>query len=222
MNRRAPIISTVAAKSAALVAGSIIALAAASPGFAQTQPAAGGESAVASIESDIATAKELLESGDYDAATSRLRAATDSANRLKLQAIAAQISRSTASFTPENQRFALSASSTLTFENFLKDREFAEQIFKDEKGNVVTVRVVGDPDSLKDFEFIADDPAMASKAGVELAEMRGEPALKKRGSDGSLSVLMMSEADHALIEVEGASEEAVMALVADLEKADKK
>lgn len=169
------------------------------------------------IRASIEAATKYLDSGDYAAATTHLQAASDMANRLKLQKVAGYISSRTTSFAGDDQKFALSASSTLQFENFLKDREFAEQIYRDPNGRVVTVRVVGDPDSLKDFHFIADDPAMALKAGVELAEMRGEPALKRKGADGSLSVLMMSEKDHALIEIQGESADAVMALVEKLE-----
>ena len=61
---------------------------------------------------------------------------------------------------------------------------------------------------------------MLEKGKLELAEMRGEQAIKRRGEDGELSVLMMSEKDHALIEIEGASEETVMAFIDELESAD--
>lgn len=47
-------------------------------------------------------------------------------------------------------------------------------------GKVVTMHVFGEENDLKDFMFIKDDPAMLTKGGIELAEMAGETALKKR------------------------------------------
>ena len=73
---------------------------------------------------------------------------------------------------------------------------------------------------LNDFTFIAADSAMLEKGEIEVAEMRGETALKSRKDDGSLSVIMMSKADHALIEVEGDDEDAVMAFIGELEAAE--
>ena len=178
------------------------------------------QSLAESVSEDIKAANDAINGYDYRLASEHLSAAAANANRLELRRVASAVAKAAPAFKPENVNFALAASSTLTFENFLQSRETAEQIYRDDDGNIVTVRVFGGDDSLKDFMFIADDPAMRDKAGLELVEMRGEPAIKRRGDDGELSVLMMSEKDHALIEIDGDSEAAVMKLIEQLE-ADK-
>lgn len=191
--------------------------------FAQTAPSVteiATESIQNTVETDTAAAVAALEAGDYAKATSLLRAASANANRLSLKSITEEISSVTPSFKDENSRFALTGSSTLEFENFISASSAYERLFKDDRGRVVTVRVFGEDDDLKDFMFIASDTKMLEKGNIEVAEMRGEQALKNRKDDGSLSVIMMSEADHALIEVEGPDEEAVMAFIGELEAAD--
>ena len=80
------------------------------------------------------------------------------------------------------------------------------------------MRIFSDEASIDSFMAVADEPAMLEKENVELAMMNDAPALKRRGENGELSVLLMSKDDHALIEVESASEDAVMAVVESLEK----
>lgn len=170
-----------------------------------------------SVRDDAAAALAALDAGDYAGATTHLRAASLSASRLSVQKVAERITLETPSFNADASQFTLARSSTVQFENFLRNGDSYERIFRNRDGDVVTVRVFGEDDDLKDFMFIKDDPAMLTKGGIELAEMAGEPALKKRGQDGSLSVIMMSEDDHALIEVAGDDETAVMAFIDDLE-----
>ena len=108
----------------------------------------------------------------------------------------------------------------MQFDNIINDSKAFERIFKDENGRVVTVRVFGEDNDLDDFMFIASDTAKLSKGKIEVAEMNGAQALKNKQDDGSLSVLMMSEDDHALIEIEGDDETTVMAFIEELENSN--
>ncbi len=170
-----------------------------------------------SIETDVNAALTALNTDDFANATSLLRAATLNATRLSTRTIAEKISLSAPSFQVENSRFALANSSTLQFDNIIKESQAFERRFKDNKGRVVTIRVFGEDTDLDDFMFIANDTAMLDKGKIELAEMNGSQALKNKQKDGSLSVLMMSEKDHALIEIQGEDESSVMAFIAELE-----
>ena len=170
-----------------------------------------------SVRADAAAALTALESGDFRSASLYLKTAGDNANRLSLQSVAKKIQVATPTFEGDAAEFTLAGSSTIEFENLLSASNTFEQRFKDERGNVVTVRVFGEDNDLKDFMFIASDEAMLEKGKIEVAEMRGETALKRKNSDGGLSVLMMSEEDHALVEVQGDSEDAVMAFISELE-----
>ena len=201
-----------------LIAFSTLALSTA----AYAQPQSTSQIAFSSIETslkaDLKAAIAALEIQDYGTATRILRTAAANSNRLSLQDISNRLNSRTSSFTADDNRFALAGSSTLAFDNFIRDRKTLERRFRDDKGRVVTVRIFDEDDDLSNFQFIADDPKMIEKKGLELAEMAGEPALKKRGDNGELSVLMMSEDDHALIEVTGDTEDDVMAFIEDFEK----
>ena len=169
------------------------------------------------VETDIDAALVALEANDFAQVTSLLRAATLNATRLSTEIVAEKISLSAASFQVENSEFVLADSSTLNFDNIIKDSQAIERLFKDDNGRVVTVRVFGEDNDLDDFMFIASDTAMLDKGKIEVAEMNGAQALKNKQDDGSLSVLLMSEDDHALIEIQGDDEAAVMAFIEDLE-----
>lgn len=191
--------------------------------MAQTQPsvqAIAAESLEQQIRDDAAAALAALDAGDVQLATTHLRTAETAANRLSLQMLTQNLANVTPSFQSEDSRFALARSSTVLFEDYLNNASTYERRFRDADGNVVTVRVFGEDNALDDFMFIANDAAMIEKGSLELAEMRGETAIKRKGDDGSLSVLMMSEGDHALIEVEGDSDEAVMKFINELETAE--
>ncbi len=206
----------------ATMLAAVAALAISAPAVAQAAGEGGATVAAsldASVRDDVAKAIAALDAQDYSAAANNLRAVADLANRLNLQRIAAAVAAATPDFTAEQGRFALAASSTLTFESYLKDRNAVEQLLTDPDGNIVRVKVFAGDNDLDDFMIVAGDPAMLKGKGLELVEMRGEPAIKNRGADGSLSVLMMSEKDHALIEIDGASEDAVMAVIEQLEAA---
>lgn len=191
---------------------------------AQAQPSA-SEISIGSIESsvqaDVQSALAAIDANEYDQAALLLRTAGANANRLSLQTLTQKIAGATPSFEPENANFVLAQSSTVAFEGLFNRRDTVERRFRDDQGRVVTVRVFDEGRDFADFMFIKDDTAMLEKGGLEVAEMRGEPAIKKRAPDGALSVLMMSEKDHALIEVEGEDEDAVMAFIGDLEKSGK-
>ncbi|MHA7872755.1 MAG: hypothetical protein ACX939_10425, partial [Hyphococcus sp.] len=146
-----------------------------------------------------------------------LRAAGANASRLSLMSLSQNLAASAPSFRADDSQFALTNSSTLEFENLLRSTNAYERRFRNDEGEVVTVRVFGGERDLKDFMFIAGDRAMLDKNNIEVAEMRGEQALKSRKDDGSLSVIMMSEEDHALIEIEGGDADAVMAFIGELE-----
>ena len=191
---------------------------------AQAQPTA-LEVSFASIESrihsDVSAALGALEADDFDRAAQLLSTAGANANRLSLQSLTEKIAGAAPSFSPENANFVLAQSSTVAFADLFNRRDTVERRFRDDKGRIVTVRVFDEGRDFADFMFVKDDPAMLKKGGLEIAEMRGEPAIKKRGEDGALSVLMMSKKNHALIEVESDSEDAVMAFIGDLEKTGK-
>lgn len=169
------------------------------------------------IRADIAAASSALNDDDFASATQLLRTATAKASRLSLNEVSDRVAGLTPTFKPENANFALARSSTIAFDRFLNNGETAERIFKDDTGRIVTVRVFGEERDLSDFMFIKDDTAMIEKGGLEVAEMMGEPAIKKRGPNGELSVLIMSEKDQALIEIEGDDADAVMAFIGEIE-----
>lgn len=192
----------------------LIALAlAASPAAAQQTAA----DLVAALGTESEAGRKAVAAGDYDAAALHFDAAREAARRLSLQGVLTRVSKVSPAFTAEDSRFVLATSSTLQFEDLLKDRSVVETRFINPEGKVVVVRAFGAEDDMKDFKFIADDPAMLKMAALEKAAMPGGPALKRKTPDGGLSVLMMSEKDHALIEVSGASEADVMAVVEAME-----
>jgi hypothetical protein len=117
----------------------------------------------------------------------------------------------------EQSRFVLATSSTLSHEKLPKNRNAAETRFINPEGKLVTVRAFGGEDDMADFRFVADDPVMLNMASLETAQMPGGPALKCRTANGDLSILIMSPDDHAVIEVEGAFEACVMAVVDTME-----
>lgn len=185
-----------------------------------TAPAAAQETAISldkTLKTESEAARASVESGDYEEAALHFEAARDAAKRLSLQDLLARVSKASPAFTAEDSLFVIAASSTLQFEKLLKDREAVETRFINPEGMVVVVRAFGGEDDMATFQFIADDPVMLKKASLEKAAMPGGPALKRRTADGGLSVLIMSPKDHALIEVEGASEADVMAVVEAME-----
>lgn len=185
-----------------------------------TAPAAAQETAsglAAKLRNESDAARESTTAGDYAAAALHLEAARDAANRLALQNVVRNVAKASPAFTAEDSRFVLATSSTLQFEKFLKDRDAVETRFINPEGKVVVVRAFGAEEDMRDFQFIADDPAMLKKASLEKASMPGGPALKRRSADGGLSVLIMSQKDHALIEVVGETEADVMAVVDAME-----
>ena len=173
------------------------------------------------VESDVTAAVSALNSDDFDRAAQLLRAASANADRLLLQNLTQKIANATPSFSPEDANFVLATSSTVGVEGLFARRETVEREFRDEDGRLVTVRVFDENRDLADFDFIKEDTAMLAKDGLEVVSMRGEPAIKRRGDDGALSVLMMSSDDHALIEVEGGDEGSVMAFIEELEESAK-
>jgi hypothetical protein len=169
------------------------------------------------LKEEAAAANGAVAAGDYAAAALHFEAAQAAARHLSLQGVLARVSKASPAFTAEQSRFVLATSSTLQFEKLLKDRNAAETRFINPEGKVVIVRAFGGEDDMADFKFVADDPAMLKMASLEKAQMPGGPALKRRTANGGLSVLIMSPEDHALIEIEGASEADVMAVVDAME-----
>lgn len=204
-------------KTRSLAAFAFVVLAGAVPAVAQSSAQSGALSK--DVRKDAAAALAALDKNDFSSAVERFEAAADAARKLQLQRVVRDVSAATTSYRADGERLALAASSTLSFERFIRDRPVAEQILRDDKGDVVKLRVFGEGRDFEDFMFIAEDDDTLEQAGLERAVMAGEPALKKRGPNGQLSVLMMSEKDHALIEIEGDSEEAVMAVVSEIEAA---
>lgn len=178
------------------------------------------ETLEASVASEAEAAIAAINSNDLQSASALLQSASANANRLALRVLTQNLAAATPSFTAEDAIIAATQSSTVNLGDFLSNRDVLERNFATAAGESVTVRVFGGDDDLDDFVTLAQDDAMVKKAGLETAEMRGETALKKRGQEGALSVLMMSEDDHALIEVEGASEETVMKFIGELEASD--
>ncbi|MEO1252744.1 MAG: hypothetical protein AAFW81_10405 [Pseudomonadota bacterium] len=172
------------------------------------------------VEKDIESAREALDDGQFSEAAQLLRTAGANANRLSLQSLTQKLATDAPSFRPEDANFVLARSSTVAFDGLFSGRDTVERRFKDDQGRIVTVRVFGEPRDFSDFMFIKDDVAMLEKGKLEVAEMRGEPAIKRRGEDGELSVLMMSGEDKAIVEVEGDDADAVMAFIGDLENND--
>ncbi|MEM8771766.1 MAG: hypothetical protein AAGD92_08965 [Pseudomonadota bacterium] len=176
------------------------------------------ESLQASAVRDAEAALKALKDGNYTQAATRLEFAAQNANQLKIRNISSRLSSKAPRIDASDIKFALAGSSTLSFDAFQAINNAAETTYTDDKGRTVKVRIFSDEDAIKAFESASADTAMLQKAGVETATMAGATAIKRRGDNGELSVLMMSEADHALIEIEGESEESVMELVEKLEK----
>lgn len=175
-----------------------------------------------SVKSQSDAASEAVAAGDYATAALHFESARAAANRLALQDVVRRVAKSSPDFSAEESRFVLATSSTLEFERLLKNRNAVETRFINPEGKVVVVRAFGEEDDMRDFMFIAADPAKLKQAALEKAAMPGGPALKRKTANGGLSVLMMSEKDHALIEIEGASEADVMAVVEGMEAGGKK
>ena len=200
-----------------LIASSVFVAGAA---FAQEAPDAGEvvyESIENRIEADLADALMALQENDYTKANDLIRTASLQSGRLAQYRLSSELANTVSSFQAENPQFALTSSSTLAFDSLIDPRETLERRFIDDKGKVVTVRVFGEDRDLSNFQFIADKPRALADNGLERAVMRGEPAIKKASKEGGLSVIMMSEDDHALIEVEGEQIDTVMAFIADVE-----
>ncbi len=174
-------------------------------------------SVATSIRNDADAALDALAAGDFAAAALHFEAAREASSQLSLQDVARRVSAAAPAFQSEEPRFALATSSTLQFDKFLKDRKAVETRFKNAEGKIVTVRIFAHEGDMREFLAIVDNPAAIRQAALEKAAMPGGPALKRKRADGGLSVLMMSEKDHALIEVEGGSEADVMAVVDAME-----
>ncbi|MEM9898994.1 MAG: hypothetical protein AAF742_06405 [Pseudomonadota bacterium] len=173
-----------------------------------------------SLSQQIEAADVAAQSGDYAKARESLASATEMATRLDLQRIAEEVAAVNFSrgVEAEGQRFVLAASTTLEMKNLLRSRNAIERILKDPEGRIVKLRVIGDDNAMAQFMDALQDSQMLISAGLERAEMGGATALKRRKEDGGLSVLMMDEANHALIELDGDSEAAVMAIIEHLER----
>ena len=192
--------------------------AAALVGVAFAQPSTTIDALTNSAVSDTRAAIEALEKGDYAAAATRLELASKTASRLNIQNVSGKVLAAAPKISAKEIKYALAGSSTLSFDAFRAANSAGETVIEDEKGRIVKIRIFSDPQALDSFTKVAADEAKLNEMALELVSMRGEQAIKKRGDDGELSVLMMSEADHALIEIEGDSEDAVMALIEELEK----
>jgi len=200
-----------------LISTSSIAIAAEQP----TVTATVSSSLEETVRTDTAAALTAIEEGDYRSAAFHLQAAGDTANRLSLKNLAQKIQIATPTFQTENTQFALASSSTIEIENLLKNSDTLERSFKDGSGNIVTVRLFNNDNDLDSFKTVAVDEKMLEKSNIETVEMMGEVALKREINEGDgLSVLTMSEKDHALIEIEGENKEAVMAFIEDLENGE--
>ena len=187
-------------------------------GSAQAQETTTSESLQTSAISDTQAALEALQAGDFIVAATRLELASQNASRLKIRNISQKIAGAVPALKATDVKYALAGSSTLSFDAFVAASGAGETSFTDDEGRTVSVRIFSDEASIDSFMAIADEPAMIEKENLELAMMNDAPALKRRGENGELSVLLMSEDDHALIEIESASEDAVMAVVEGLEK----
>ncbi len=168
--------------------------------------------------SDTKAALIALEAGDYQSASSLLNQASQIANQLNLKSISNNFVAAAPGFNISDARFALSNPELLTFEDFINANNVIEATAANQDGQEVTIRVITDEAAMAAFENITADTNKTKAKGVEVAQMRGEPALKTKGADGSLSVVIMSKEDHALIAVEGDSEANVMALIDAIEK----
>ncbi len=168
---------------------------------------------------DVEAALGALRAGDFAEASSRLELAQRNASRLNLRKISNDLAAAAPDFRFEAPKFALSRSATLQFDEITAARNVAESLAVGPDGSSVALRVIVDEDAMEKFGEAANDEAMLEAEQLERVEMAGAPAVKRRGEDGSLSILIMSEKDQALIEVDGDEEESVMALVEALENA---
>ncbi|MEL7487522.1 MAG: hypothetical protein AAGJ87_09950 [Pseudomonadota bacterium] len=135
----------------------------------------------------------------------------------RLQAIAATVAARAPSWDAQDSQFALAATAQVTLEAFIAAENVVETTAATTTGERVTIRVIGDEEAMTAFAETTADPAKVKQASLEAAEMAGAPALKRRGEDGSLTVAVMSEKDHALIEIEGDDPDAVMAFIGEFE-----
>jgi len=163
--------------------------------------------------SDLEVALIALRGGDYQKASTYLQFASAQTNRLKLRAIATKFASTDEEVNYDNIKYSIADSAVLNFDNFASLDNAFETRRTDAKGRTVTVRVLSNGTALDSFMKLSEDQAQLEKANLEAVMMAGEPAIKKRKEDGSLSVVIMSEADHALIEIDGQDEDSVMALI---------
>ncbi|MEM1193421.1 MAG: hypothetical protein AAGH42_08535 [Pseudomonadota bacterium] len=169
---------------------------------------------------DLEQALSALKNGDYQKASTYLQFASAQTDRLKLRKIAAKFASADVGVNFDDIKYAINDSAILNLENFASLDNAFETSHTDEKGRVVTIRVLSNGTALDSFMRLSGDKTQLETVNLESVVMAGEPAIKKRGHDGSLSVVMMSESDHALIEIEGQDEDAVMALVEKQEKGE--
>ena len=167
---------------------------------------------------DTELALAALKSGDYQVASRHLEFAATQTAQLNIRSIANRLAAAAPAISAEDIKFANAGSSVLSFDTFEALSRGAETTHTDEKGRTVTVRIFSSDAALEAFSTAADDKNSMEKNNLQFAMMGDEPAIKKRGTDGSFSVVMMSEKDHALIEIEGMDEASVMTLVETLEQ----
>lgn len=127
--------------------------------------------------------------------------------------ISANLAARVSAFDLMTADYQLVRSSTLDLGPWAQAREAYEQTYTDGQGHVVTVRVFGEDDDMNTFLALAADDDLLSKHSLRLVDGHDHPMVKRDTMTASLSVLAMSEADHALIEVTGDNEAAVMAFV---------
>ena len=187
-------------------------------GSVQAQTSTTLKSLQSTAISDAHAAVEALETGDFALAAAHLELASKNASRLNIQNVSAKVLAAAPQISAKEIKYALAGSSTLSFDAFVAANRAGETAVTDEQGRTVAVRIFSGASALDSFKRAADDAAMLEKENLELASMAGGPAIKRHTANGGLSIIMMSGDDHALIELESGSEEAVMAMIEKLEE----
>ncbi|MEL7019017.1 MAG: hypothetical protein AAGL18_09855, partial [Pseudomonadota bacterium] len=145
------------------------------------------------VINDLEQALLALKSGDYQKASTYLQFASAQTDRLKLRKIAAKFASADVGVNFDDIKYAINDSAILNLESFASLENAFETSHTDEKGRVVTIRVLSNGTALDSFMRLSGDKAQLETVNLESVVMAGEPAIKKRGDDGSLSVVMMSE-----------------------------
>lgn len=112
---------------------------------------------------------------------------------------------------------AFAGSSTLSIKADEAIVDGGETLFTDDAGRSVTVRIFPDESARSGFDRLFADKTLLEKSAVETDIVAGVRAIRKRNEDG-VSILIAGENAESVIEIESASEAAVVSFIENLDR----